>query len=146
MTSNTENKGGEKMNNNFYSPDRTWKNVWIVLRSKKGTNVVLSCKTCPQGVSPKGKNYNYVMTYLCYFFGLWLPVLLYYFIIPTEWSKSNKIIMVLFITTFWMPISSILVFISFRFSKWIPTNTVPPMSDTGSKFLKNKGDGFHVPK
>ena len=115
-------RGGDKLKNHVYTPDRTWKNVWIVLRSKKESKVVLSCKACPQGVSPKGKNYNYGMTFLCYCLGFWLPVLLYYFIIPKEWSKANKTFMILFTTVLWIPISTILVFISFHLSKWVPAS------------------------
>ena len=117
------------MKNRVYMPDRTWKNVWIVLRSKRDSKLVLSCKACPQGVSPKGKNYNYGMTFLCYSLGFWFPALLYFFIIPKEWSKANRFLMVLFTTAFWMPLSSILVFISFHFAKWVPAIAAFPMRD-----------------
>lgn len=128
------------MQNQIYTPDRTWKNVWIVLRSTNNRRTVLSCKACPQGVSPKWKYYNSVTSFLCYLLGVFLPLFLYYFVVPKGWSKANKIIVLLFLTIFWVPISTILVFISFRFIKWMPADNQPTVNQT----KRQSGDGSPI--
>ena len=47
------------MSKQQYTPDRTWKNFLTMFRSKNNSPVVLSCKACPNGVSPRFQRYSY---------------------------------------------------------------------------------------
>ena len=54
------------MNKQLYVPDRTWKNIWTVLRANKSTVIVLACKDCPEGVTPKEKLYIFALLPICF--------------------------------------------------------------------------------
>ena len=112
----------KRMDKQYYTPDRTWKNVWTVLRSKRSSPLVLACKKCTEGVSPKEKKYLSVIVFLCYSIGFLLPIILRIFVFPERWSKTIKtLVSILVLLSSWLPFASIPVLISFHFPKlWVP--------------------------
>ncbi len=50
--------GEMSMMQKIYNPDRTLKNAVLVIRSRKNKPPVLSCRSCPQGVSPYDNKYR----------------------------------------------------------------------------------------
>lgn len=118
------------MKNQNYYPDQTWKNVWTVLRSNKKDTITLSCKEIPEGVSPKWKKYNSIITLLCIIlaFSLYVSLrgyidLLANIVFPIGWSNKLKFTFsFLFVFPFCILLASIIVPLSFRFSIWIPAH------------------------
>lgn len=116
------NEDVNRMDKHSYNPDLTWKNVRTVLRSNRKSRIVLSCKECPEGISPKKKYYFGGICFLCYTLGFLLVNALRVWIIPIEWSIAIKILvsfLALFICS--LPLSSILIFLSFSLSEWEPS-------------------------
>ena len=102
-----------------YTPDRTWKNVWTVIRSGKNSNPTLSCKACPNGVKLREKNLRTVIMFLCYTLGFLLPIGLRVFIFPEAWSKTIRLLIsIIVLVVSCLPLISIVILISFHFSKW----------------------------
>ena len=114
------------MKKHFYSPDKTLKNAMRIL-FQSYRKVVLSCKDCPQGVSPAGKGYLIATGILD-----WILLLISYafstkfisFIAPVTWGTSIKrmcnFLTVLGVCTVLFPVSAIL---TMGFTKWVPAKS-----------------------
>ena len=59
-----------------YHPDWTWKNIWTIMRSNKRSTIVLSCRDCPNGLSPNGK-FPRIVSLLSYSLGFLLAMALH---------------------------------------------------------------------
>ena len=108
----------------YYIPDRTLQNAWIIMRTKKTKTVILSCKKCPNGVSPTGTEYHTVANVL------W-PILSFIFvtishfcvdaIAQEEWSMVSRIILTILLTiACFVPTVPFVIFLSLHCTKWIP--------------------------
>ena len=108
----------------YYIPDRTLQNALIILRTKKSNTVILSCKKCPNGVSPTGTEFHSFANVL------W-PILSFIFvsishfcvdaIAQEEWSQVSRIIMTIILTiACFVPTVTLVIFLSLHFTKWIP--------------------------
>ena len=111
-----------------YTPDCTWRNILTVLRSKNNSTIVLSCKKHTNGVSPKCKSYWFASLLLCNSLGFLFCTLIHDYaflfvdmVIPTDYSnKTNTLITYILLALCWLLIGTIIVFLSFHFTKWIP--------------------------
>lgn len=116
------------MNVQKYTPDRTWKNVWTILRSTNKSAIVLSCKECPQGVSPKSGHYSKTMGFLLYSLGYFTVLFFLNLFSVFEDSTASEgmiktiriILCALTSILCWVTVVPIIVFVSFRVSKWVP--------------------------
>ena len=113
----------------YYKPDRSLKNVWTVLRYRRHTTLVLSCRDCPMGVSPRRSWYGFVMAYSTYLLGflLWLvcvePVLSG--LIPEGWNRlARGLVYLLTLLPIGFALCAILTLLSFYVTKWVPAD--PP--------------------
>ena len=120
------------MSKQQYTPDRTWKNFLTMFRSKNNCPVVLSCKACPNGVSPKFQRYSYIFVTLCnalaiIFFFLFRNYI-YSFVetvTPLGWSNQSRalIVLLLAVLLFYIFLPILVLSLSFHFMKWVPANT-----------------------
>lgn len=119
-----------------YIPDRTWKNAWQIIRSKKNPAIVLSCKNCPQGVSPKGKGYYYAGLFLAGTINVGLISFFEIFLdYPKEWCSFFKNFCACLLTLACdVVVAPVCVLLTLRFSRWVPTQ------------LLSKGDGLKPQK
>lgn len=109
----------KRMNKYYYNPDRTWKNVWKVLRTQRSNPLVLTCKACSDGVSPRGKYYHSIIVSLSFSLGFLLPFLLQIIVFPEGWSKTTKALLsILALMISCLPLASIPVLLSFHIPKW----------------------------
>ena len=109
----------KRMDKQNYTPDRTWKNVWAVLRPKRNKTLILTCKECPEGVSPKEKKYISIISFLCYTLGFILTIVLQAFVFPEEWCKTVKALLsILALMISCLPLAAIPVLLSFNISRW----------------------------
>ncbi|MBQ1410027.1 MAG: hypothetical protein IIY94_01940 [Oscillospiraceae bacterium] len=116
------------MDKQIFTPDRTWENVWIVMRSNKKRKIVLTCKKSKKGVCPKLKAYPSVLSLLSAFLAFCLYHLLYgCFISIVNALVSNGFedkckshISLLFVIPCWLLIVPICILLTFRFLKWVP--------------------------
>ena len=46
------------MGKQYYMPDRSIKNAWIVFSTNRNNRIILSCKRCCTGVTTKGTEYH----------------------------------------------------------------------------------------
>ena len=67
---------GGTMMKGRYHPDWTWKNIWTIMRSNKRSTIVLSCRDCPNGLSPNGK-FPRIVSLLSYSLGFLLAMALH---------------------------------------------------------------------
>ena len=120
------------MDNQNYSPDRKWTNIWTILRSNRNSKIVLSCKDCPGGVSPKSSKsmfaWTLLLVFLCPFvYFSALHSFIYSFVESmTSNSLSNiikEIITILIAIPVLFAIVLIIILLAFRLSKWVPANT-----------------------
>ena len=119
---------GVTMKKHLYSPDKTLKNAMRIMFQRYGT-VVLSCKDCPQGVSPTGKGYVFAACTL-----IWNLSLISYafsikiinYIAPVTWSTSTKRLYTLFsVLGFCAVLVPVSTFLSMGFTKWVPAQSDP---------------------
>ena len=130
-----------------YYPDGTGKNIFTVLRAKNNGTIVLSCKKCPTGVSPKWKYYSFALLLLSNFLGFLFCTLFYDQVFsfvdiatPAEWSnKTNMVITIILLILCWLLIGPIIVLLSFHFSKWIPAESKRCQSENTE--IESTGDG-----
>ena len=116
------------MGKQHFTPDRTWKNIMTVLRSKNNSVIVLSCKKHKNGVSPKCTYYNIALLFVCNFIGFIFctsfhdcAFLIVEMVAPTNFSdKTNSLIATILLALCWLLIALITVLLSFCISKWIP--------------------------
>ena len=116
------------MNKQKYTPDRTLKNIGIIFRSKGNSPIILSCKQCPIGVSPKSKHYHLQLFLFLAFLGLILHVVLYHPIISilnnivSGRCKEMTIKMISFLFQYlcMLLLVPLTVIFSFYISKWVP--------------------------
>ena len=114
-----------------FIPDRTLQNAWRVIRSNKKTVIVLSCKKCPQGVSPKGNKYRTAAWALSVVLSIALISLLlleFSGYIQRLYMDHGTIIKILFAFVISMLYCSVVlpisVLITLPVSKWTPADKV----------------------
>ena len=113
----------------YYKPDRSLKNVWAVLQFKRHTTLILSCKDCPMGVSPRRSWYGFAVVYPCAF----LAFLLWNFwgrsvldgLLPEGWGRLPRaaISLLIFLPVFFA-LAAVCTLLSFCVTKWVPAD--PP--------------------
>ena len=112
------------MKKQVYLPDKTIKNAMIVFVTNRKKQIILSCKNCSSGVTPKGTEYHSVGNILisfCYIFLFLVTQSIVDRYTLVELSHSIKsIIATLLAIVCSIPMIPICIFISFRFSEWIP--------------------------
>ena len=95
-----------------YYPDRTVKNLLTVLRAKNNDTIVLSCKKCPTGVSPKWKYYIFALLSLSNFLGFLFCEIFFEHAFsfvnmatPAEWSdNTNTVITIILLILRCLPV------------------------------------------
>ena len=113
----------------YYKPDRSLKNVWTVLRYRRHTTLVLSCKDCPLGVSPTRSWYAFAISYPCGLLGfllwaVWVKPALDG-ILPEGWSGLPRLaISFLTLLLVMLALAAILTLLSFYVTKWVQAD--PP--------------------
>lgn len=119
------------MDKQILTPDRTWDNVRAVIFSNKKRKIILTSKNCKNGVSPKLKAYPLVLSLLCSFLAFCIYRLLRGFFISIVNilvlngldDKCKTQISLLFVIPCWILLVPVIVLLSFRFSKWVPSIT-----------------------
>ena len=106
-----------------FKPDFTLKNAIKVIWSKKKQPIILTCKSCPHGVSPEGRGFIYAAAefgvIVISFVSAILGVLVNRYA-PNEWSEIGKILCILILTAVcYSGLLPLFVLLSLRFSKWI---------------------------
>ena len=127
------------MSKTKYTPDRTWKNVRIASNAKTNMKPVLSCKACPEGVSPE-KNYGFFWVLIHYLICFLLfcvlrnPIRSFVnVIVPEEWNHAIAAFL-----SFGLEVSCCLVpvpisvLLSFYYKKWVPAEKPEVSAEEGS--------------
>lgn len=115
------------MSKTKYMPDRTLKNIRLAANSKRNMKPVLSCKACPEGVSPE-KSYGFWRIFFYYLFSFHLcrvlrdPIRSFVnVIVSEEWNHVTAAFLSFVLAVFCcMVLSPIFVLLSFYFKNWIP--------------------------
>ena len=112
----------------IYNPDRTLKNAMLIMSSIKSSGVVLSCKNCAQGVSPKDRGYLIAAVVLCSIIltgSYGLSIILFNSIVSSAWSVHLKRLCVLLSTiALCSALFPVGVLLTLSFSKWVPRDQI----------------------
>ena len=114
------------MGKRYYIPDRSINNAWIVFCTNRKKRIILSCKSCSTGVTPKGTKYHTIgniLFFLCYMIILFVVQFVFDKYVLGELSRAVRIIITHLIAIVCsIPMIPICIYVSFPFSEWIPAD------------------------
>ena len=114
------------MGKQYYMPDRSIKNAWIVFSTNRNNRIILSCKRCCTGVTTKGTEYLTIGKALMLFCYILLLFVVQPFVDSSALIELTRLVRIiisnLLAVICLIPMIPICIFFSFRFSKWLPVN------------------------